>query len=319
MKPEERDYFPSDVLKPGIFPRMPMAIYLSMEAVSASLLKTLLTECPRKAWYDSYLNPSRPPGDDTDASDAGTIAHGILLEGSEKGISIGDFADFRTKDAQTWKKKIRELGNIPILAHKMPPIRAMVAEARRFLDDEVRTEEPAIWNAFQPDGGESETTIVWQDGPTLCRIRPDRLSSNRKLIADYKTTKTSAEPDRWGRTQMVGLGYYISAAFYRRGILATFCTQVEYVFLAQEQTPPYLCSLVGMDPHAFDLGNAKIESALRRWQECVASNRWPGYPARICYPEIPPWEQIRWDEQQADEEARGIEYSPEKLYGGIEK
>ena len=294
-----------------------MAEYLSMPAVSASLLTAIARECPRAAWWQSWLNPQPPADDSTDATDAGTIAHGILLEGSEQGISLGDFPDWRTKDAKAWRESIRALGNIPILAHKMPPIRAMVAEARRYLDEDVQPVEPAVWAAFQPGGGESETTIVWQDGETLCRIRPDRLSADRKLIVDYKTGGTTAEPDTWGRTQMVRMGYYMSAAFYARGIEATFGVQPDYVFLVQEQEPPYLCSLVGTDPHAFELGAAKINFALDLWQRCVKTGKWSGYPGRVVYPELPAWEQANWEERQSVDEYEGKMFGAKDLDAGV--
>lgn len=292
-------------MRPGCYPGLAMADYLAMPAVSASLLKVIVAECPRAAFWQSWMNPNPPAHDDTDASDTGSIAHGILLEGSEQGISVGDFPDWRTKDAKVWRDSIRALGNIPILAHKMPPIRAMVAEARRFLDEDVRPVEPAVLASFQTGGGESETTIVWQDGETLCRIRPDRLSADRKVVVDYKTTKTSAEPERWGRTQMVGMGYYISAAFYRRGILATFGTKCAYAWLVQEQDPPYLCSLVTTDEHAFETGAEKIALGLDTWERCAKSGRWLGYPGNlICVP-IPDWERSRWEDQKAIDEYEG--------------
>jgi hypothetical protein len=285
-------------MNPGVYPGLSMAEYLAMPAVSASLLRTIVSECPRAAWHKSYLNPHAPADDSTDGSNAGTIAHSILLEGSEACVEIGSYADFKKNEAKEWRDKVNATGKIAILEHKMPPIRAMVAEARRFLDDEVRTAEPAVWQAFQPGGGESETTIVWDEDGTLCRMRPDRMSADHRLIVDYKTGGTTSEPDNWGRTQMVRMGYYMSAAFYRIGIEATFGVSPAYVFLVQEQDPPYLCSLVGVDPHAFELGESKVAHGLDIWQRCMATGKWPGYTARVVYPEIPAWEQAAWEERQ---------------------
>jgi hypothetical protein len=84
----------------------------------------------------------------------------------------------------------------------MAEIEAMVAAAREFIES-LRETEPAIWAAFQPGGGDSELTLLWDDNGTLCRIRPDRISTDRRVIVDYKTGGTSAEPDTWGRKQMV--------------------------------------------------------------------------------------------------------------------
>ena len=44
-------------MKPGTYPGLPMAEYLAAPAVSASIVKTIISECPRAAWFESWLNP----------------------------------------------------------------------------------------------------------------------------------------------------------------------------------------------------------------------------------------------------------------------
>jgi len=305
----------------GIFPGMAMQDYLDMPAVSASLLKTIITRCPKAAWYESWMNTEREH-DTSKAMDAGTIAHGILLEGSEAGIEVIDPNDhpaektgaipsgWTNKSIKAARDAAREAGKIPILLDDYGTIKDMVGMAREFIES-LRTTEPAIWTAFQPEGGESEVTMVWNDGETPCRIRPDRIAADRKLIVDYKTGGTSAEPGLWGRTQMVRMGYYTSAAFYLRGVKALCDVVPAYVWLVQEQEAPFLCSLVGLDPHAAELGARKIEYALSLWRQCITSGQWPAYPTRVCYPEIPTWEDAAFDEQ----EMNAIEYDPAVLFG----
>jgi hypothetical protein len=82
-------------------------------------------------------------------------------------------------------------------------------------------------------------------------------------MGDVKTTKTVAEPDRWGRTQLFGMGYYIAAAFYRRGLERGTGKRADYVYLVQEQAAPHLCSLVGLEPKAIALGEAKATARSR--------------------------------------------------------
>ena len=73
---------------------------------------------------------------------------------------------------------------------------------------------------------------------------------------------------------MVGMGYYVSASFYRRGITALTSVTPDYLFLVVEQQAPYLCSLVGVDPHGYALGSEKVEAGLKAWQRCASSNVW---------------------------------------------
>jgi hypothetical protein len=324
-------------MKPGIYSALPMDAYLSMPAVSASLLAAIIPPgCPKAAWYESWLNPSHQKnkededGEETASTKAkrrGSIAHSIMLEGRMDGVTMIDPVDFITKSSGNipkgfTNKEIKAArdaalgdGKIPVLKDDMGDINAMVASAREYIES-VKADEPLIWQAFQPEGGESETTLVWQEGTTACRIRPDRISVDRILIVDYKTGKTSPDPGLWGRTQMVKMGYYMAAAFYRRGVHALCAVTPAYVWLVQSQNPPYLCSLVGLDPHAADLGERKIEAALELWKRCAASGKWPGYPPRVCYPEIPPWEEAAWIEQSDAEDADGIPFNVADVFKG---
>lgn len=310
-------------MKPGVYPFLTMEEYLKLPAFSAGLTNEILDRCPLAAWFASWMNPNRVI-ETNDASDAGSIAHAILLEGSEACCTVIDPKDhpaektgnipdgWTNKSIRAARDAAREAGKIPVLAGDVITIRNMAASARAFIDT-LRDSEPAIWRMFEPDGGESEVTMLWREGETLCRMRPDRIALDRGVICDAKFTKRSAEPDAWGRTLFATMGYYVSAAFYRRGIQALFGVACDYVFLNVEQEPPHLCSLVGVDPTAFALGDEKVAAGLREWQRCVSSGRWPAYPNRVCYPELPPWLATRWEEQQTSGRI-GIPYDIAKAF-----
>lgn len=297
-------------MQPGVH-KLSMAEYLALPAVSASILQAVVDECPRAAWWRSWLNPAPRASDGTPASDAGTIAHSILLEGSTDCMVVVDAKDWRTKAAQEARDAARAAGKAPVLVERLPQIEAMVASMRDYIES-LRESEPAIWALFQPGGGDSELTLVWDQDGTRCRARPDRISTDRKIIVDVKTGGTSAEPDTWGRTQLVRMGYYFGAAFYRQGVKALCGVVPEYVYLVVEQEPPFLCSLVGLEPAALDFAKRKVARALSIWRDCAKSGRWPGYPARVCYVEIPPWEEARFEGRP--EEPQGNAYDPAKFY-----
>lgn len=311
-------------IAPGIFYDMPMRYYIALEALNAGTIKTLLDRCPRAAWYESAWNPDRPR-DDTDASDAGSIAHSIFLEGSEGVCQVFNPSQYPNKDgkgvASGWtngaireaRAACRAAGKIPVLAADMGEIRAMVAAAQTFVES-LRETEPAVWRMFQPDGGRSEVTFVWREGDLLCKARTDRVANDFAVVTDYKSSGMSVEPDRWSRSQLVSLGYYISAAWYRRGIRALTGVDPVYLFLCGELDAPYLHSLVGIDPAGLALGDEKVGVGLREWQRCMAADHFPGYPNRVAYAEIPAWERARWDERNGTDE-HGIPYDLNKLWG----
>jgi|GEM_PF-736210 len=309
---------------PGIYPGLTMAEYLAIPALSAGVVRTIVDRCPRAAWWESWLNPNRP-ADDTAASDAGTIAHAILLEGSVECLTVIDPNDHPAKtkpfnipvgwgnsSIRAARDEARAAGKIPILPGEVAEIKSMVAAATDFILS-LDQSEPAICGAFAPSGGQSEVTMVWQEGETLCKLRADRIRNDHAVIIDYKTSAMSVQPDRWGRTQLVAMGHYVGAAWYRRGVRALTGVDPAYVFLCQETAAPYLCSLNGVDPSGMELGDEKVGAGLREWQQCAAANQWPAYPARVCYPELPVYERMRWDERNGIG-GDGIPYDISKLF-----
>jgi len=311
------------VATPGIYHGMTMEEYLKLEAVSQGDLRLLLDRCPRAGWFSSYLNPNRPPPDPTEDTDAGQIAHAILLEDSRSKVAVIDPNDYPAKNTGTipegWTNKgiqqardqAREAGLLPVLKPRMAQIDVMVESAKSYIDS-LRHTEPAVWAAFQPNGGDSELVMIWDDGGIPCRIRHDRIASNRKLIIDAKFTSSSAHPDSFGRNQLVRMGYYTAAAFYKRGVNVLCGETPEFVYLVVETDPPYLCSVVGLDPVAIDIGGEKIDQALKEWRRCVVSNIWASYPNRVAFPEFPTYEMNYWAERLGGEP--GVPYDVSKLF-----
>lgn len=243
--------------------------------------------------------------------DIGSAAHSVLLENSWACVVEIDPANYPAKtkpfniphgftnDAiREARDNARAAGKYPVLLGGIGPIRDMVTVAREFIGALQHT-EPAVWRAFQPDGGESEVTMVWEeyDGP-LCKLRTDRTSLDFSVVVDYKTSGMSVEPDRFARTQLHGgMGYAFGSAWYRRGIKALTGVDPAYLWLAQETEAPHLCSLSALDPSGEALAEEKVESGLRKWRECLRTGQWDGYPNRVCHAETPPWERMRWDER----------------------
>ena len=272
-----------------------MQAYLDYPAVSASAIRDILPPgCPMTAWWKSWLNPLRTR-EESSIMDVGTLAHAVLLEGGHGGLVIVDAEDWRTKAAKEARDRARLEGKLPVLAHKVAEVDLMVASARRFIESCKET-EPAIWRAFQPDGGRSEVTILWDDAGLPCKIRPDRISNDNGVVIDAKFTATSPDPETFGRAQLLRMGYVVSAAFYRRGVKAATGIEPEYCFLVVSTEPPYLCSLVGMTPAHYAIGAAQVRVGMDLWRKCLAGGKFPGYPARAVYPELPAWEVARVEE-----------------------
>jgi hypothetical protein len=277
---------------------MPMAEYqadpVCVPSLSSGIANRIITQSPLHAWFaHPRLNPNFRP-EEANAFDLGSCAHAMLL-GGDDAIETIDPKDFPgkkggipngwTNDAiRAARDAARAKGRIPVLADKADECLAMAAVAREALANfkEVRIDLAA---------GRAEQVLIWQEGDVWCRARPDWMANDRRILLDYKSTAGRAEPNAWIRNQMGPLGYDLQAVHYLR---ANACTggheRAQWVFLVQENYPPYACAFVGLSPAMFEIAEKKWELALALWGRCMRSNVWKGYPNEIAYAEPTNWQ-----------------------------
>lgn len=278
------------ILAPGLH-KMDAAAYHADPApepsLSSSIAHQLVARSSLHAWHaHPRLNPAYVPENNA-IMDAGTVAHAILLEGGTSRIVVVQADDWRKKEAKDARDQAWANGGIPVLVGKLAAINAMIEAAKRFI---AQSELAGIF-----DAGEPELTMLWQEGPAWCRARPDWLTTDRRIMLDYKSTATNAEPNGFIR-QMLLMGYDMQAAFYLRGAEA-LKLRPDFIFLVQENEPPYACSLVGVSPAMLDLAARKVDYALTLWKNCRATGKWNGYPSRVCYAEPPEYAVRQWEER----------------------
>ena len=278
----------------GIY-TLPMGDYLAdpcpEPSFSTSVAHALLTQSPLHAWMQHpRLNPGRVR-EESSAMDVGTVAHSILLEGHMDNIAIVEAPDWRTKDAKAARDAARLQGKTPILAHKVSEIVAMVRAAQEAIHE---SELASSWKEAR-----SEQTVIWQEGETWCKSRPDRLTKDHRVIIDLKTTAGSAEPNTWLRSGLIQNGYTLQAALYLRGVKKVChpkdCT---FVFLVVEVEPPYACSFISMSPQFLAYADRQLDRALQLWGDCLLMNIWPGYPSKIAYVDAPSYLLMQEEEHE---------------------
>lgn len=251
-------------------------------SLSASIAKTILEKSPRHAWLKHpRLNPDHEP-ENKQTFDLGKASHALLL-GKGEDFAVVDAPDWRTKAAQAQREDAYNAGRIPILAHQLETAEAMAKAARAQI---LRSEVAGC--AFV--NGKPEQMLVWQEGETWCRCLLDWLPNGGNVFPDYKTTGASANPEQWGQRTLFDIGAHIQAAFYRRGIRAVLGIEnPHFVFVVQENEEPFALSAISLTPGALAMADKAVEMALARWRWCLSRNRWPGYPGRVAYVEMPPW------------------------------
>lgn len=275
----------------GIY-KITFSEYLSDPVINPSLsrsgIKELIFNSPAHAWFNNpRLNPDYEEKENG-KFDIGTAAHAMLFEG-EDSIVVIDAEDWRTKIAKEARDKAREEGKNPLLPHQFADVTMMVDVAKKQISEckELHIKELA-------EDGEAELTYIWQEGDTWFRTRPDWISNDKKLMLDYKTTGTSANPEDIGR-HIVSMGYDIQEALYKRGASAIDKTAPKFVFLFQEDYYPYFCSFISLTPEFQEMGKQKVEYGKFLWEKCMATGQWEAYPHQVCHAEPPAWSLAYWE------------------------
>lgn len=273
----------------GIFPRGELE-RSDGRALNASLAKILCADSPLHAWTNSRLNPDFVR-EEKEIFDIGTVAHALMLEGLNA-ATILDFPDWKTKAAREAREAARAQGQTPILTKHWDRVQLMVNAGKLQLAAHRQASDVFT------DKGKPELTLAWTDDHGVpCRARLDWLRNDHKRIADYKSTGTSANPEGVARLA-VSQGFYIQAAFYLRGLKKLTGNEADFLFVVQEDYPPYALSVVGMGPDFLWAGERKVQHAIDVWAKCLESGRWEGYADQIVYPVLPAWEENRITEKE---------------------
>lgn len=259
-------------------------------SLSRSVIKSLLFQSPAHVKEGHpRLNPAYQSEDDG-KFDMGTACHALLLEGVDN-IAVIEADSWRGKAAQEARNEAYLQGKTPLLLHQYDAALMMVKSAERQI---AACPELKIKNLREE--GDPELTYIWKEEETYLRVRPDWISKDRTLILDYKTTAASANPEEWGKTGL-GSACDIQEALYKRGVKAIEGKEPKFIFVVQENYPPYLCSFIGLPPEFSNLGESKVIYGIYLWRKAMESGEWPGYPNRVAWIDPPAWALASWEQR----------------------
>lgn len=259
--------------------------------LNSSLANRLLDRSEFHAWWKHpALNPEHQAEPPSDLMNRGSAAHAILLEDASHRIDSIPYDDWRTAAAKELRDRSLAAGRIPLLARDAEAAQIMAQRADIALHTSPDLDGLGdTWNESTFWWLETRVNTAGLERDCYLKCRPDMVSTDGTTIISYKTTTMPAHPDAYLST-LLRAGHDVQAAFEIAGVEAVSGSQVtHYVWLVQELEPPYACSLIGMDQklRAYALG--RYDQAVMRWAECLADDRWPSYPNRVCYPELPSW------------------------------
>lgn len=260
-------------------------------SLSSSIANILLDQSPAHAWLAHPRLNLQYQREENSRFDLGSAAHMMLLEKRVDKIVRVQADDWRTKAAKEERDNAQANGQYAVLERQYVDIVAMTTAAELYL---ATTELADLLTT-----GDTEQTVMWQENDLWYRCRPDLMSTDRVICLDYKST-ASAHPDFIAR-QIGRMGYDLQSQFYTRGIKAVTGVKPKFVFLFQEITQPYACSLIGLSNSYEALGQSKVERAVATWHKCVTTNDWPGYSSKTLYLEPKAWDIVQ--EEVTKEEA----------------
>ncbi|SIC55431.1 gp60 protein [Mycobacteroides abscessus subsp. abscessus] len=263
----------------GIYAGIPdEAYHADHTSLSSSGARALLApSCPAIFRYEQE-QPRKPKKE----YDFGHAAHLYVLgEGSEiaaldpaiHGLNKDGSPSKSPTSTAAWQdaaREARERGQVPMHIDEIAKAKAMA--------DKVR--EHPLAAALLADGA-AELSGYWHDRETgvRLRLRTDWLTNpgrGRFIVVDYKTS-TTAHPEHFARAA-ADYGYHQQAPWYLDGLEAVeVSNDAGFVFIVQSKSPPYLVSVMELDPAAIDLGRRRNRKAIDLYAQCVADDHWPDY------------------------------------------
>lgn len=266
--------------------------YHAHPAVSKSHLD-LVARSPRHYWQ-RYLNPEAVPPEPTPAMVVGSAVHTRVLEPERYQLEyLVEPSDAPKRPTATqrnaakpspatieaiqfWDAFDAQAAKKTILTREQDALAAAVAAA-------VWEHPAAALVLGKP--GKVEQSYFWTDEATgeRCKCRPDWHSDCRRLVVDLKTTE-DASPAAFARS-IHKFRYHVQANWYQR----PFPEAEQFVFIAVEKSPPYLCAVYVATPEMIAAGGRVADRDLTRLAECRAADEWPGYSDVIMPIDLPRW------------------------------
>ena len=296
--------------QPGIYFDFDVAEYHAdccpEPSLTQSIAKILIERSPAHARLaHPRLAPPDPDGEDETpekydvAKAIGNAAHAYLI-GRGKTIAVGDFPDWRKADAKAFREEALTAGRTPILAKHMVRATRMVEAASDQLD-------AARWqSAFDPDAGNGEVVIAWQEDGLWMRSLIDWLGTRVPTVYDYKSTGLSVAPHAIPNL-MANAGWPIQAAMIERGLDALDPDNAGrrvFRFVAQENEPPYALTPIELGEAVLTMGRKQLQYAIDIWHRSMETGEWPAYSSEICRPEYPGFREAQWLTRETEDADR---------------
>jgi hypothetical protein len=290
-------------------------------SLSSSGAKTLLGKSPFHFWYDSPLNPNRPPEADKPHFNVGKAAHDLVLLSDRWPDHYYVLPEgFSRAASKKFALAIEEADEA--LASGLTVLTHNEAETVKAVAMAISRNSLAVATLTN---GVSEETLVWQDPQTgvWLRARPDfRPNSilekrDVMVVSDLKfVAATNATPDGFAKA-IHNFGYHQTAAFYADGIKAVYGHYpTHWVHVAVEKEAPHCVALYELPGEDIERGRLLNRRAINLFADCLEKDRWPGFADDPIQVGLPIWSRMRIDDFDTAElayAARSLNFTGKEL------
>jgi len=281
----------------GFFPDMTPEEYFADPIEEGSLsnsgISILLAETPMDfACQHPRLNPDAI--EDARKSAAvlrGDIVHQLAL-GKGRGYAVGDFKDWRTKAAQSFREEAEAAGKTPVLIEPFEAAEVMAEILRERFEEvldgaEYFTECPIIWREDTPAG------TIYMRGML------DVWCPSKGIILDPKISERlyDGPPGKHVvSNHAVAMGWDRQAALYSRGVgrlMPQLEGRVRFGNIMVKPKAPFTSRLLWPDETMTISALAECRPAMLRFAECMKTGAWPSFPVEGEPLSLAPWEERR--------------------------
>lgn len=256
-------------MEPRIVEGMPFADYVADPSLNFSSLKWM-DDCPatfKSMFVDPEDAEERLPS--TDEQAFGRAWHHYVLE--TKTFSSAFYVTPQiTRRGAAWDAVLELAGNRQVLwEHSAEQVFQM---ARALGQHDIF---PAIFKKSK-----RELSIFWEQEGTPCKARIDIWNPHLSILCDLKSAR-SASPKFFLR-EIFDRQYDAQLAWYRTALRAAGVSgQINVVIIAQGKVNGYQIMPYELSEEVLAAGEMENAARLKKYQQCKATDTWPGYPAVV--------------------------------------
>lgn len=239
------------------------------DAVSKSSLARL-SVCPQ---YFKFMQDNPPPK--TDDLTFGSLFHKLVLEPGDvdSEFVVAPAFDKRTKAGkEAYAEFCESVGERDVVTAEMMAVAGAMRDsvlanprARKLLTRNVTVEESVYFF--------DELT----EEALKCRPDARKALGGRTILTDLKSCRSASEKAFSRDSERYG--YDLQAYLYRKGVsqaLRIPPSEIDFVFVAVEKTPPYLTNIFLADETFIASGEVKYREYVDTYHECRLTGNWYG-------------------------------------------